>query len=115
MSTVPPISIRCDVCNAQPGEPCTTPTHGGWRYVKWFHQRREDVVKYNHTSCQHCGDLLWDVGRDSGGRVVWRSREHDLCPSPESGLGRDHKPRDHGWTAAGELFTIEDGGAGCSS
>lgn len=31
----------CPVCNAQPGQACTTPTDTGRRIVNWVHLSRE--------------------------------------------------------------------------
>lgn len=35
------LAVGCEVCQAKPGEPCTTPTATSRRDVTYFHYRRE--------------------------------------------------------------------------
>jgi hypothetical protein len=35
----------CPNCNAQPGQPCTTPTINSREPVRWFHLSRERLAK----------------------------------------------------------------------
>lgn len=39
------LQYACPVCASRAGEPCTAPTAVSWRYVSWFHLKREDLVK----------------------------------------------------------------------
>lgn len=55
-----PLSLKCTACNAQGGNPCTTPTEDGRRNVTWFHHAREsavDTVYYDQGVCHY--ELGW--------------------------------------------------------